>query len=79
MFIEQIGNILTKCNRSRRYRASSGRLILSYVYTHISCKLGKILPDKRKETEQTVLLTNLEVFNLVKLHQLTTVYLAEAF
>lgn len=65
MLVEKVSNTLSK-----RYRCSgryATRLCFSYVLADISGKLRKVFADKEQKTEQTILLANLKVVNLVKL------------
>lgn len=71
ILVEKVSNTLSKrYSRSGRYTT---RLCFSYVLADISGELRKVFADKEQKTEQTVLLANLEVVNLVKLQELAAI------
>lgn len=71
MLVEKVSNILSKrYSRSGKYTT---RLCFSYILADVSGKLRKVFADKEQKTEQTVLLANLKVVNLIKLYKLTAI------
>lgn len=79
ILVEQVSNVLGECYSDYQGTLNTIGFILPYVLSYICYELQKILSNKGEESKQTMFLTNLEVLDLVKLQEFTTVLFIELF